>query len=92
MQISDQMESMALLYLQLFTWKQCRQAVKKGIQSTANRDIKETEDAVGFDMTNPNFGWFLYPKNIVKRYLILVKFDRKETVQPPNDDYSKVSV
>lgn len=85
------MEVMAILYLQLFTWTRCRQVVCQGIRAAYSRDIKESDEAVGFDFHVPNFGWFLYAKDVVKRYLALVHFDRHQTVQPQDDNPAKVS-
>lgn len=86
------MEAMALILLQLFTWRECRNAFHKGILSVSSRDIRETDNSVGFDLKVPNFGWLLYSKAYVKRYLALVKYDRQMTVAPADDDYKKVSV
>lgn len=93
-QISPQLETMALMYLQMFTWNSCRDTMRQRIKEAnhSGRDVKESDDSVGFDSNDPNFGWFLCSKNIVKRYLALVKYDRSDTVQPVNDDPAKVSL
>lgn len=85
------MEALAIILLQLFTWRHCRQAFHKGILAVSSRDVREQDNSVGFDLKEPNFGWLLYSKNYVKRYLALVKYDRQTTVAPAEDDYKKVS-
>lgn len=67
--------------------------IQRAIKQARNsRDLRsDTDDSIGFDPSCPNFGWFLYAKSYVGRYLALVKYDRRSTVQPEHDNPEKVS-